>query len=74
MSLFECRKCHGKNFLDRGTLKDEKIDLVCINCGGRTYIDPNSPSGKYIIALENARASVLGISWEVYSLGDEKRT
>lgn len=59
--------------MDRGSLKDDKIDLVCINCGHTRYIDKGSPTGSAIIKMELARASALGVSWEIYTIGDKER-
>lgn len=59
--------------MDRGSLKDDKIDLVCVNCGHMTYIERGSVVGRTIIKMENARAAALGVSWEIYTIGDKER-
>lgn len=71
MNILKCEKCSGRNFLDRSTLLDEKLDLVCINCGNRKYIEVNGPTGRIIMRLEKARAKVIGVSWDVYSVVNE---
>jgi ribosomal protein L33 len=58
--LLVCTKCKGRSFLDRSTLDEEKIDFVCINCGNRNYVSPNSPSGQHIIRIEKERLHAYG--------------
>jgi predicted nucleic-acid-binding Zn-ribbon protein len=44
-----CSKCGGKVYLDKMFSENSKLELCCVKCGRRVFVEKSSELGKWLL-------------------------